>query len=47
MARALSEGTDTLDAEEFAAELERCGATLDAHADHPGVRVSSKCRSPG
>ncbi|QIY60110.1 insulinase family protein [Streptomyces sp. RPA4-5] len=40
MARALSEGTDTLDAEEFAAELERCGATLDAHADHPGVRVS-------
>lgn len=47
MARALSEGTDTLDAEEFAAELERCGATLDAHADHPGVRVSSKCRCPG
>ncbi|WP_245182561.1 M16 family metallopeptidase [Streptomyces montanisoli] len=40
MARALSEGTDKLSAEEFAAELERCGATLDAHADHPGVRVS-------
>ncbi|NUS14815.1 MAG: insulinase family protein [Streptomyces sp.] len=40
MARALSEGTDTHTAEEFAAELERCGATLDAHADHPGVRVS-------
>ncbi|UNO39555.1 pitrilysin family protein [Streptomyces sp. MST-110588] len=40
MARALSEGTDKHDAEEFAAELERCGATLDAHADHPGVRVS-------
>lgn len=40
MARALSEGTDRHDAEEFAAELERCGATLDAHADHPGVRVS-------
>jgi predicted Zn-dependent peptidase len=39
MARAFSEGTDTLTAEEFAAELERCGATLDAHADHPGVRV--------
>ncbi|MCK1813647.1 insulinase family protein [Streptomyces sp. XM4011] len=40
MARALSEGTDKLDAEEFAAELERCGATLDAYADHPGIRVS-------
>ncbi|UUN31441.1 pitrilysin family protein [Streptomyces sp. FIT100] len=40
MARALSEGTDKHTAEEFAAELERCGATLDSHADHPGVRVS-------
>ncbi|MFJ9853846.1 M16 family metallopeptidase [Streptomyces sp. NPDC101150] len=40
MSRALSEGTDKHDAEEFAAELERCGATLDAHADHPGLRVS-------
>ncbi|MBY8887142.1 insulinase family protein [Streptomyces sp. PTM05] len=40
MSRAFSEGTDTLTAEEFAAELERCGATLDAHADHPGVEVS-------
>lgn len=40
MARALSEGTDRHTAEEFAAELERCGATLDAHADHPGARVS-------
>ncbi len=40
MARALSEGTDKHTAEEFAAELERCGATLDANADHPGVRVS-------
>lgn len=40
MARALSEGTDKHTAEEFAAELERCGATVDAHADHPGVRVS-------
>ncbi|MCC3767500.1 pitrilysin family protein [Streptomyces sp. UNOC14_S4] len=40
MARALSEGTDTYTAEEFTAELERCGATLDAHADHPGVRLS-------
>ncbi|WP_255953585.1 M16 family metallopeptidase [Streptomyces odontomachi] len=40
MARAFSEGTDKHSAEEFAAELERCGATLDAHADQPGVRVS-------
>jgi len=40
MARALSEGTDEHTAEEFAAELERCGATMSAHADHPGVRVS-------
>lgn len=40
MSRALSEGTDKQSAEEFAAELERCGATLDAHADHPGLRVS-------
>jgi len=40
LARALNEGTDTLTAEEFAGELERAGATLDAHADHPAVRVS-------
>jgi predicted Zn-dependent peptidase len=40
MARGFSEGTDKADAEAFAAELERCGATLDAHADHPGVRLS-------
>ncbi|WP_129306134.1 pitrilysin family protein [Streptomyces sp. L2] len=40
MARAFSEGTDKHSAEEFAAELERAGATLDAHADHPGVRLS-------
>ncbi|MFG3044062.1 M16 family metallopeptidase [Streptomyces sp. NPDC090119] len=40
MARAFSEGTDKDSAEEFAAELERAGATLDAHADHPGVRIS-------
>lgn len=40
MGRALAEGTDKLDAEAFNAELERCGATLDTHADHPGVRVS-------
>ncbi|MFG2918467.1 MULTISPECIES: M16 family metallopeptidase [unclassified Kitasatospora] len=40
LARAFSEGTDTLSAEEFAAELERAGATLDAHADHPCIRIS-------
>ncbi|WP_030803129.1 M16 family metallopeptidase [Streptomyces sp. NRRL F-2799] len=40
MARAFSEGTDKDSAEDFAAELERAGATLDAHADHPGVRLS-------
>ncbi|WP_060883023.1 M16 family metallopeptidase [Streptomyces caniscabiei] len=40
MTRAFSEGTDKHTAEEFAAELERCGATLDSHADHPGVRLS-------
>ncbi|MEV4560969.1 pitrilysin family protein [Kitasatospora sp. NPDC049285] len=40
LARALNEGTDTLTAEEFAGELERAGATLDSHADHPGIRVS-------
>ncbi|MEC4015831.1 M16 family metallopeptidase [Streptomyces sp. H27-D2] len=40
MSRAFTEGTDKHSAEEFAAELERCGATLDAYADHPAVRVS-------
>ncbi|MBV2151618.1 pitrilysin family protein [Kitasatospora sp. SUK 42] len=40
LARAFNEGTDTLTAEEFAAELERAGATLDAHADHPCIRLS-------
>lgn len=39
-ARALTEGTATRSAEEFAADLERCGASLDAQADHPGIRVS-------
>ncbi|OIV36212.1 peptidase M16 [Mangrovactinospora gilvigrisea] len=39
-ARALAEGTARMDGEEFAAALERCGATLDAQADHPGIRVS-------
>jgi predicted Zn-dependent peptidase len=40
MVSALSEGTSQHTAEEFAAELERCGATLDAHADYSGARVS-------
>jgi predicted Zn-dependent peptidase len=40
MARAFSEGTDKLDAEAFADELESCGASLDAYADHAAVRVS-------
>lgn len=40
MARAFSEGTDTMDAETFAAELERCGATMDAGADHTGVQIA-------
>ncbi|MGW2376042.1 MULTISPECIES: M16 family metallopeptidase [Kitasatospora] len=40
LARAFNEGTDTLTAEEFAGELERAGATLDAHADHPCIRVA-------
>ncbi len=40
MVRALSQGTSSHTAEEFAAELERCGATLNAHADYPGARVS-------
>ena len=40
MVDALSQGTGTHTAEEFAAELERCGATLDADADYLGARVS-------
>jgi predicted Zn-dependent peptidase len=40
MVDALSEGTSKHTAEEFAAELERCGATLDASADYLGARVS-------
>src|SRR5690606_13452580 len=39
-ARALAEGTESRTAEEFAAELEACGATLDTHADHGGIRIS-------
>ena len=40
MVDALSQGTGQHTAEEFAAELERCGATLDADADYLGARVS-------
>jgi predicted Zn-dependent peptidase len=40
MVRALSQGTGQHTAEEFAAELERCGATLGSHADFSGGRVS-------
>ena len=40
MLNALSEGTSKHTAEEFAAEMERCGATLDTSADYPGARVS-------
>src|SRR6516165_7660729 len=40
MMSGLAEGTSRHTAEEFAAELERCGATLDASADYQGARVS-------
>jgi predicted Zn-dependent peptidase len=40
MMSALSEGTSKHTAEEFAAEMERCGATLGTSADYPGARVS-------
>ena len=40
MVDGLSQGTATHTAEEFTAELERCGATLGAHADYLGARVS-------
>ncbi len=40
MVDALSEGTSRHTAEEFAAELERCGATLEAYSDYLGARVS-------
>jgi predicted Zn-dependent peptidase len=40
MVRALSQGAGQHTAEEFAAELERCGATLHARADYAGARVS-------
>ncbi|HYZ54211.1 MAG TPA: pitrilysin family protein [Streptosporangiaceae bacterium] len=40
MVSALSGGTSKHTAEEFAAELERCGATLDTRADYLGLRLS-------
>src|SRR5258708_6116745 len=40
MVRALSQGTGQHSAEEFAAELERCGATLQSSADFLGARIS-------
>ena len=40
MMSALSEGTSKHTAEEFAAEMERCGATLDATAAYQGARLS-------
>jgi predicted Zn-dependent peptidase len=40
MVDALSQGTSEHTAEEFAAELEGCGATLGARADFTGARVS-------
>ncbi len=40
MACAFTEGTGSMTAQEFTAELERCGATLDIFADHPAVRLS-------
>ena len=40
MMSALAEGTSKHTAEEFAAEMELCGATLDTSADYLGARVS-------
>ena len=40
MMNALAEGTSKHTGEEFAAEMERCGATLDTSTDYPGARVS-------
>jgi predicted Zn-dependent peptidase len=40
MANALSEGCGPYSAEEFAAELERCGATVGSRVDYTGARVS-------
>ncbi len=40
MVNALSEGCGPYTAEEFAAELERCGATLGSRVDYTGARIS-------
>ena len=40
MVRALFQGAGKHTAEQFAAELERCGATADSGADYSGARVS-------
>jgi predicted Zn-dependent peptidase len=40
MVRALSQGAGQHAAEEFAAELERCGATLGSYAGYTGARLS-------
>jgi len=40
MVHALSEGCGPYTAEEFAAELERCGATLGSRVDYTGARLS-------
>jgi predicted Zn-dependent peptidase len=40
MVSALAEGCGPYSAEEFAAELERCGATLGSRVDYTGARIS-------
>jgi predicted Zn-dependent peptidase len=40
MVHALSEGCGPYSAEQFAAELERCGATLGSRVDYTGARLS-------
>jgi len=40
MSHALQEGCGPYSAEDFAAELERCGATMGSHVDYTGARVS-------
>lgn len=40
MVNALSEGCGPYSAEEFAAELERCGATVGSRVDYTGARIS-------
>jgi predicted Zn-dependent peptidase len=40
MMSALAQGTSEHTAEEFADEMERCGATLEMDVDYPGARVS-------